>query len=245
MAKQSGIGGQLFVAGYDLSGDVGNLTRIANPSALLDVTGIDKTGYERIYGLYDGAIEFQSFFNDASSQEHEVLKAKGSAADRVATYFQGSTLGNVAAGLVSKQVNYDGNRGQDGSLTYQVQCLGNGHGLDWCIQHTAGKRTDSSATNGTGVDGGAATSLGLAAYIEVFSLSSGTPTVKLQESSDNGAGDAWADVTGGTFGVVTAPSAARIVTSLSLSVERYLRVVTTGTFSNLVFAVCVTRFPYA
>jgi hypothetical protein len=64
--------------------------------------------------------------------------------------------------------------------------------------------------------------------------------VKLQESSDN-AGDTYADVVGGSFGAQSAIGASRIQTSPTLAVERYLKVVTTGTFSSCQFLVAVTR----
>jgi hypothetical protein len=244
MAKTSGLLSLLFVDGYDISGDVSALTRIGASSALLDVTAINRAAHERIYGRHDGEIAATVWFDDASAAVHEVLRAKGAGGSRVVTYCMGSAIGAAAAALVGKQITYDWTLGADGSLAGAVQFQSaEGYGLEYCEQLTAGKRTDASATNGASLDGGAATSRGLAAYLQVFSLGSGSPTVKLQESSDNGSSDPWADVTGGSFGVVSAPSAARIVTSLSQTVERYLRVVTTGTFSNLVFAVCVTREP--
>lgn len=244
MAKQSGLGDYLFVDGFDLSGDVGSVSRLANPSALLEVPGLTVLGQERIYGLYDGALEFAAWFNDATDQEHEVLKAKGSGADRVIMYCHGAAIGNMAAGIVAKQVNYDWTRGTDGGLAAAVQCLGNGNGLDFGEQLTAGKQTDASAAASDGLDNGAASAGGLAAYLEVFSIGSGSPTVKLQESSDDGGIDLYADVTGGSFGVVTAETAERLVTTLTQAVEQYLKAVTTGTFTDLVFAVAVTRDPY-
>lgn len=255
MAKQSGMGDFLYVDGVDLSGDVGAVQTMRAPCNALDVTSISKSAYERIHGLFDGEISFNSFFNDAASQEHLTLKAKGSGANRVVSYFHGAALGGMAAGLVAKQVNYDGARGADGSLVFTIQCLGNGFGLDHSGgggtlaaadgQLTAGKVTHASATNGSGLDSGivGGTAFGLAAYGQFFSLGSGTPTVKIQSSTDDGAGDPYADVSGATFGVVTAPTAARVVTSLTASIERWLRVVSTGTFTNLVLAVNVSRYP--
>ena len=245
MAKQSGLGDALYLDGVDLSGDVGSVARLANPSALLDVTALDKSAMERIYGHYDGEISFNTWFNDIVGGSFQILKDKNAGADVIATYFHGATIGNMAAGLVAKQVNFDWTRAQDGSLEATIQLLGNGYGLDYGLQLTAGKRTDTAATNGASLNFGAATALGLAAYLEVFSLGSGTPTIKIQESSNDGGGDPFADVVGGTFGAITAPMGQRIVTSLTLPVEQYLRVVTTGTFANLVFAVAITRFPYA
>lgn len=245
MAKESGLGDLLFVHGIDLSGDVGSVNNISAPSGLLDWTGINKSGHERGYGLYDGQIAFSHFFNDATGAEHGALKAKGSGGDRVVSYFKGSAIGNMAAGLVAKQMNFDWSRNNDGSLQGTSQFNGNGYGLEYCEQLTAGKRTDASATNGASLDGGAATALGLSGYCHVFSLGSGSPTVKVQSSSDDGGGDAFADVSGATFGVVAAETGYHFVTSLTASIEQYLRVVSTGTFADLVFASCVTRYPVA
>jgi hypothetical protein len=240
MAKQSGLGDRLFVGGYDLSGDIGSLGGIAGGPDPLEVTGIDKSGMERIGGKRDGSIEFMAYFNDASGQAHPRL-ASLPATDVILSYCRGTTLGNAGAALVAKQLNYDGSRNEDGSLTFKVNALANGYGLEWGRQLTAGKRTDGSATNGTGVDFAAASSFGLQAYLQVFAFTGTSVTVKLQESSDNGGGDAFADVVGGAFTIATGITTERIATSSALAVERYLRVVTTGTFSNAVFAVLVVR----
>jgi hypothetical protein len=80
----------------------------------------------------------------------------------------------------------------------------------------------------------------LQAYLQVFSFTGTSVTVKIQESSDNAVGDAFADVVGGTFTAATGRTAERIATA-AINVERYLRVVTTGTFSSAVFAVTAIR----
>ena len=245
MAKQSGIGDYLYLGGYDITGDVGSVSRIANPSELLDVTAISSAGYERIHGRYDGAIEFASFFNDATGQEHDVLKAKGSGVNRIATYFKGGAIGNMAAGLVAKQVNYDWTRGQDGSLVSAVQLLGSGYGLDWCQQLTAGKRTDTTATNGSSLDGGASSALGMAAYLQVFDFDGTDITITIEDSAND---SSFSAVSGGAFTQITGePASERIVTSLTATVRRYVRVATStwGGVSTCTFAVCFTRFPYA
>jgi hypothetical protein len=241
MAKQSGLGDQLYVAGYDLSGDIGSLSRIGGGPAALDVTGIDKSAPERLGGERDGEISFSAWFNKATDRAHPVLKTLPST-DRIVTYCRGATLGNPAASMVAKQVNYDPTRGQDGSLSMVVQALANGYGLEWGTQLTAGKRTDSSGTNGAGVDLGSASpgAFGLQAYLHVFAFTGTSVTIKIQESSDNGGTDPFADVVGGAFSVVTGVTSERIATA-AINVERYLRVVTTGTFSNAVFAVTATR----
>jgi hypothetical protein len=240
MSKQSGLGDNLYVAGYDLSGDIGSLGRISGGPALLEVTGIDKSGFERIGGKRDGGIEFAAWFNPANNQAHDRLEDLPTT-DQIVTYGRGTVLGSPAAALVAKQVNYDGNRTEDGGLSFAVEALGQGTGLEWGRLLTAGKRTDSGAANGTGVDNGAASSFGLQAYLHVFAFTGTSATVKLQESQNDGAGDPYADVTGGGFTAATGITSQRIITAGGQAVERWLRVVTTGTFSNLIFAVMVAR----
>lgn len=239
MSKQSGLGDQLFIAGYDLSGDIGSVQRMAKTSGVLDITAINATGYERIHSHADGEITFNAFFNDAASQEHAVLAAKGSGADRIVTYFHGSTIGNVAAGLVSKQINYDGTRGNDGSLTFNIQALANAYGLDYGQMLTAGKRTDTTATNGSSLDGTASTTTGWTAYLQVFSFSGTSVTVAIQDSADN---SSWLALSGASFTAATGITSQRLAaSSLTATVRRYVRVVTTGTFTSAVFAVVFTR----
>lgn len=244
MGKQSGLGDNLYLDGYDISGDTNSLNRIGGGPAPWPVTGIDKSAFERIGLLRDGGLDWVSYFNPATDKAHDRLSLLPTT-DVIGTYCRGTSLGSPAAGIVAKQVNYDPTRGQDGSLTFAVQSQGNGFGLNWGVQLTAGKRTDTGAASGTGVDlGTGSTSFGLQAFLHVFSFTGTDVTIKLQESSDNGAGDAWADVTGGGFTQVTSgPTRQRIATASNLTVERYLRVTTTttGGFTSLVFAVAVMR----
>lgn len=243
MAKTAGMGDNCYIGGYDLSGDVGSLSRIGGGPAALEVTAINASAFERLGGVRDGGLEFSSWFNATAGQAHPVLSALPTA-NVIGTYFRGTAIGNPAASMVAKQINYDGTRGTDGSFSFSVSMLPNGYGLEWGDQLTAGKRTDTGATAGTAFDSGAATTnFGLQAYLQVFSFVGTDVTIKLQESSDN-AGDAYADVTGGGFTQVTAgPTTQRIATATNLAVERYLKVttVTTGGFTSCVFAVQVTR----
>lgn len=250
MAKATGLGDNLYIGGVNVSGDIGSLGRIGGGPSPLEVTAIDKEAFERLGGLRDGGMEYTAFFNPGSGGTHEALAALPTA-DVVLTYCRGTTLGNPAAGLIGKQVNYDGSRGADGSFTFEVQSLANGYGIDWGRQLTAGPRTDSEATNGDSVDFGAAGSFGLQAFLHVFAFDGTDVTIKLQQSSDDGDTDSFADVTGGAFttidGTPDAPYAERIQTARDQAVEQYLRVVTTtsGGFTSVEFAVMVVVNPVA
>ena len=239
MGKESGLGDRLFVAQYDLSGDVGSVQNIAGPRSVFEVTGIDKSAPERILTLKDGAIGFAAWHNPSASQSHLVLSALPSS-DVNVTYGHGSTVGNPAASMVAKQIDYDSQRGQDGSLAHAVQTQANGTPLEWGILLTAGKETIASAGNGTSVDDGSvSTTFGAAAYLHVTGITSGTATVTVHDSADN---STFAAVTGLAFTAASAATSERIATATTATIRRYVRIVTTGTFSNLVAVVNFVRF---
>ena len=244
MAKQSGLGDNFYVGGYDISGDTNSLGEIGGGISPIEVTGINKSAMERIGGLRDGRIEWVSFFNDGTDGTdgtHNRL-ATLPTTDRHLMYCRGTTLGNPAACMVAKQLNYDMTRADDGKLTIAVRAEANAYGLEWGTLLTAGKRSDSTGTSGTSVDfGTGSTAFGAQFYLQVFSFTGTSVTVKVQESSDNGAGDAWADVTSGTFTAATGITVERLQTSRTQTVERYLRVTTTGTFTAATFAVVAVR----
>lgn len=241
MAKTHGLGAQLYFGTYDISNDTQAVGKIGKKLDPIDMTGINKEAPERQAGQLDGEISWTSFMNATNAHLALSPRTRG---DVLVSYWHRATLGVPAAEIITQQINYDPKRGNKGELLIDVQALANAYWLDWGLALTAGKRTDTAGTNGTGVDFGdpapAAFSYGLQAYLHVFAFTGTSAAIKLQESSDNGVGDAWADVTGGTFASVTAPTTEMLRTSRTQTVERYLRVITSGTFSNLQFAVSAT-----
>ncbi|MDH6116912.1 hypothetical protein ABH930_000331 [Kitasatospora sp. GAS204A] len=149
MAKTSGLGDNFYVGGYDLSGDINSLSKISGTLATIDVTAINESGMERLGGKRDGAVDFTAYFNPTGA--HPVLSALPTS-DVQASYRRGTVLGNPAAEIVARQLNYDPTRGADGALTVACSLSGDGFGLEWGIQLTPGLRTDTAATNGTSVD---------------------------------------------------------------------------------------------
>lgn len=240
MAKQSGLGDNYYVDGYDLSGDTRSLGRVSGGPAALDLTGIDRSAYERVGGIRTGTIQWVSYFNDTAGQAHPVLSARPTT-DRIATYCRGTGLGSPAASCVAKQIGYDPSRADDGMLTIGVSVDSNRYGLEWGQLLTAGKRTDTAATNGSSVDGAAATTEGGQAYLHVFSFTGTDVTIGVEDSANN---SAFTAVTGLTFTAVTAaPFTQRLATAAGATVRRYLRAATTTSagFTSVVYAVVVVR----
>ncbi len=248
MAKTAGMGDQLYVDGVNLSGDTGSLGRIGGGHSPLEVTGIDKSAFERIGGLRDGGIDWAVWMNLTTAAAatatdpagaHEVLSSLPTT-DRYVTYGRGQTAGNPAASCLAKQIGYDWSRAQSGELTGAVSAVSNGFGLDWGVLLTNGRRTDTTATSpATGLDLTTATTLfGWQAYLHVFSITGTSVTVTIQDSADN---SAFTTLTGGAFTAATAKGAQRLQGGRTATVRRYVRVITTGTFSEAVFAVAFTR----
>lgn len=245
MSKQNGLGCQLWVSGYDLGDDIRDVAT-GCPVQPIDVTPITKSAMERIHGRRDGSMTATAFFNPATDRVHKRLSLLPYT-DQLMTFAVGQALGNDAANLWCKQINYDPTRAANGELTFASQAQGNGYGLEWCTQLTAGKRTDGAAANGTGVDLGSVSpgAFGGQFYLQVFAFTGTSVTVKIQNSDDNGSGDPYADVAGAAFAAVSAAPAYQRVATGAIAIKRWLRVVTTGTFSNAVFVVSGTRNPVA
>lgn len=246
MAKTSGLGDALYISGNDLSGDITAIGNVGGGPSPLTTTGINKSAFERIGGTRDGRLEATSWWNPTGS--HPVLSVLPTT-DVAAMYCRGTVLGSPAACIVGKQVNYDGTRANDGSFSFAVSAQANAYGLEWGYLLTAGQRTDTAATNGTGVDFGVGSFplfngqalFGAQCYLQVFAFTGTDVTIKVQDSADN---VSFADVTGMTFTAVTSgPGVQRIATASNQTVRRYLRAVTTtsGGFTSATFAVAVAR----
>ena len=230
MAKTSGLNTRCYVAGYDISGDANSLDGVGYNQAVIDTTAINGVATSRIIGLVDGTLGVNVFFEATS--EHAALLASNvvPTGDRVVLVPLGSAVGDAGIGLVAKQANYDVSQGGTGSpVSAKASFSANGYPPEFGVMLTAHDDTHSSASNGTSVDNSASSANGGAGYIQAFSLSSGTPTVKIQHSSDN---STFTDLI--TFTASTAISSQ--YKTVSGTVNRYIRVISTGTFSNLKFA---------
>lgn len=241
MAKVTGLAHNLYVAGYDLSGEILSLDRVGGGPTALDYTPINVSAFFRLGGLRNGYLDVTSAMDVVAGHEHTALSPL-TIADAHVMYVMGSVLGNPVAVMVSKQINYDWNRDASGMLSAKVNFQSSGFGLEWGVMGTAGLRTDVAATLGTGVDdNGAASAFGVQAYLQVTGFTGTDVTIKLQDSADN---VTFADVTGMAFAsVVTANQAQRIASANNAALRRYVRVTTTttGGFTSATYAVVFVR----
>jgi hypothetical protein len=238
MTKSSGLAAGLLVGAFDVSGDTGAISAIEYGTGQLDVTGLDKSAPERLHGVRFGRIGWTSFFNDATGQAHEALSVLPDT-DTAVTYMHRRVLGAPTFSMLAKKLQYNGDRAADGMFTFDVDAVANGFGLDMGHLLTAGVATSTGAESLTGFDdgAGAATAFGLQAFLHVTAFTGTSATITIEDAAL--LAGPYAAVPGAAFTAVTGATAERIETSRTETVDEFLRVTITGTYTNLVFAVGV------
>lgn len=162
----------LYVAGYDLSGDVGSIGSIKGGPALLDVSTIDLAGMKRIAGRFDGEVGYNVYFDPLGA--HVYLSAFPTA-DAPIMIPVPPTLNSDVFMLIAKTVKYEPAIGAGLEASFSVQALASmGFPLEVGLLATNGKRTDTGATaSGTGIDLGIPTGV---AAVAITSSSVASPT---------------------------------------------------------------------
>ena len=237
MAKQSGLNVRLYAAGYDLSGDANALSNAGYSQAMLDVTSLQDAAAARITGLSDGGLTVNAWFEAAS--DHAAWTSNSGtlpSADQVVIVGLGTALGDPCIGLAAKQAAYNVTRAPGSALATVAEYQGtSGQQTDFGVLLTTGpKQTDASATNSTGVDNSASSAGGAVGYVQAMSLGSGTAVVKVQHSTNN---SVWTDLI--TFASITALTSERA--AVTGTINRYVRIQSSGTFTNLVFVAGLAR----
>lgn len=134
MAKETGLGWTTF--SVDDSGgnvcpiinDVTNFS-MATPRGVQDVTGLDKSAFERLLLLADFSIDTSGVFNDEASRSHAVFKTVPS------TSVARTTTITVSGQTLAPEVLYTDyalTRAQSGELTWSAPgVLSNGTVPTW------------------------------------------------------------------------------------------------------------------
>lgn len=120
MAKESGLG--WTTASVDdssgsakaIKNDITELS-FSTPRAVQDVTGIDKSAFERLLLLADFSVDLKGVFNDAANLSHDVFKTvpSTSVARTVTLTVSGQTLPNECL-----FTDYALSRSSSGELTW-------------------------------------------------------------------------------------------------------------------------------
>jgi hypothetical protein len=122
MAKETGLGWTTLSvddsagAVKTIKNDITNF-QFATPRGVQDVTGVDKSAYERLLLLADFTITLNGVFNDATGQSHDVFKTvPSSSVNRTTTLV---VSGQTLAGELL-YTDYAMTRAASGELTWSA-----------------------------------------------------------------------------------------------------------------------------
>jgi hypothetical protein len=244
MAKTGGLGDDLYAGGYHIGGDTQTYVVNGGP-AQIDVTDITQVAHDRLGGERTGAIKGVFYHDNAASGSTSAHLAFAPLARTdviLSVTAGGKALGGPVACCNAKQLNYDPTRPTDASLTIAVDSESNAYGLEWGIQLTASPRTDTTGTVGVAYDQGAGNTFGAQAYLQMVAITGTSVDVSITHCTTSG-GAYTSLIDFGSIAAASAPTAVR--GSAAGTVNEFLKVVTTGTFSNAVFFVAFMLNPVA
>ena len=189
-------------------------------------------GPRRVMGNYDSSQSHLGLFEPgtgANEYDEELFAALLDGADhRVGQFFEGITAGNVAYENVTK---FTANP-RSAAIGDVVLAHFDSMGTDGTTRGIVlGSTTSTGAEDLTGISQAITTSP--EQYTVVFRVIafSGTDiTMTIEESQNDGGGDAYALISGLTSGAVTGPDVVRV--STTATTELWKRVAITGTFSS-------------
>jgi hypothetical protein len=246
MAKTTGLGDDLYVGGYHIGGDIQSLV-VAGGNTPLDVTDITQSARSRLGGVRAGSIKVVAYHDNAVSgtTSAHLEYAPLPTTDVITSYLRGQALGNPVACCNARQLNYDPTRSAAGDLTFAVDAESDGFGVEWGIQLTADPRTDTTATTGAFYDQGAGAAFGGQAYFQVVSVVGTSVTIDIQSATTSGGSYTTTGLTTTAITPGAAPTAQRLATANNVTINEFLKVVTTGTFTSAVFFVAFMLNPVA
>jgi len=242
--KVTGLGDNLYIAGFDVSGATQSL-KISSAAATIDVTDITQSANQRKKGLQSGEMNITSYLDTTATTGAHAYYSTLPTTDAIATYLRGTSLGNPMAGIQAKQLNYDFVRATDGSLLASIDMQSDGiSGLQWGFNLTAGWRTDTSATVGTYYDLANVypspisfpLAYGAQAFVQIQAITGTSVNVEINHCSTSG-GSYSTLMSTGAVAAASAPTAFYLNVSNTTTVNEYIEITTTGTFSNAKFYV--------
>ena len=219
----------VLVGGYNLGIDL--FEAPIQTSAVLEETQTfgDSWVEQTPVGLKSGTLTVRGFFDEADNRSNEALVTGLTTQDRVVVAtLEGNVQGQTAIAMKSTQQNVvrEASRSELHKLSADFVSQGIVDQDALIVQTHVADDTAGVMSDGS-LDNTAATTNGGRVYIQATALALGSYTnmqIKLQESSDNGSSDAWADVAGTTSTAITAVPASEVLTiAAGTTIERYTR----------------------
>jgi hypothetical protein len=186
------------------------------------VTCLSDDGPRRVVGNYDHKASFSGFFDgdDDEFDEQAFVNFRTDEDHYLSTLF-GTSEGVLSYQDVCRLVSQPRSGAVGGAIMLNLEAEGSGVRTRGVVLRNA---TVTGTGNGTGRNMGATLSgTLLAVHFHLIALTGTDIALKLQESSDDGGGDAYADITGLASGTLTGAGVVRKTTTAAT--EAYKRVV--------------------
>ncbi len=141
MAKQTGLGMKVEVDDSggvvrDISNDIRNI-QFSTPRGVIDVTGLDKSGMERLLAIADGKVTMAGVFNATANKSHDVFKTipSTSVVRTVKLSIPPLTTGSPLLSMEMVLEDYSLTRGDNGEMNWTVPAsLADGTVPTWTTQ---------------------------------------------------------------------------------------------------------------
>jgi hypothetical protein len=223
---------RFFVGGYDLSGDSRNVGGLTNSFNEVDMTAWSNSVYNFMASkrLNAGITGYQAFMNDAAAGAFTQLKTAGTLSDIAVLFGGGGEPAVPDPAYILPSVQFGSNATFDGEAgvvetDFKVDATADISGFNNALGYTLANTLFTATASNASHDNGAATTNGFSAVIQVLDAT-GDFTFTIEESSDDGSGDAWATVA--TFTLDGTAVGSEFVT-VTGAVERYIRFTATRT----------------
>lgn len=227
-----GKGSGVFVAEFDLSSDLTQYT-FGKSRQLVNVTTFGNDDKVFLAGIGEGQIGVQGIWNSATDQSDEELNAlDGTETVITASPTAAAAIGDRAHMVKGFIENYQPRAPHNDAVRFSSGVKASAGAYTGVVLHPDVQR--SAAADFASVDGTAQSANGLTAFLHVTQFSGTDATVTIEDSTDDaifGSLVAFTQVTGLTSEPVTVAG----------TVERYLRVALTGTFTTVTFVVSAAR----
>ena len=209
-----------------------------------DTSVLGTTSRSKTTGLRHATASGEFFYDDtADSGSYDVLKARyGSATPSIVTFApQGFAVGSRTLQLYTHELGFNPRQVVDDLIRMNLSLEAAEDAVDFGVSlHAFGAETGTG--NGTAVDNAASSANGGVAHLHVSAIAGAAPSVviKVQHSTDN---VTFGDLAGATFTAATAATKQRLEVAAGVTVNRYLRGVTTfgGTTTSITFQLSFAR----
>lgn len=232
MAFVHGKGAAVLVGQYDLSAFLNNFESAATADTA-EVTAFGASAKAYVAGQRDATLSFSGFFDGAASAVDPVLSAALANA-RIFTLAPAgaAAIGNRAMLAEAFETGYTVTAPVADAVNISAEAQVSGGVASGVVLANLAARTATGNT--TANDNAASTAGGAVAHLHCTAFTGTDITIKVQHSADN---STWVDLI--TFAQLTAAGSERA--SVTGTVNRYLRVNISGTFTSATFAVAIAR----